>query len=84
MASSRLCDYVDRVDSHMYTLCLIRHCHAFSYLLPAVPLLNPLSVMEEEDLSSYYEVESVLDQRVIGQKVEYLIKWKNYDDRCFF
>lgn len=32
------------------------------------------------DNSNVYEVERIFDKRIINKKVQYLVKWKNFDD----
>jgi len=39
------------------------------------PAVEPV----EEDLEEVFEVEKILEKRVKGKKIEYLVKWKNYD-----
>ena len=37
--------------------------------------------LQEDNEEDAFEIEMILDKRVIkGKKVEYLIKWKNFDD----
>ncbi|KAI9315811.1 hypothetical protein BX666DRAFT_1951693 [Dichotomocladium elegans] len=40
---------------------------------------NTLSNHEEDQV---FEVENILDMREMNGEKQYLIKWKNYDDRC--
>ena len=50
--------------SHYHSICCRKSC-------------SKKSAMSDEE----YEVEKVLDKRVqIGNQVEYLVKWKGYDD----
>jgi len=39
----------------------------------------PTVVPMEEETEEIFEVEKIVDKRVKGKKVEYLVKWKNYD-----
>src|SRR5208337_4514411 len=49
-------------------------------LLEPAPKNTRLSTTEEVDSESEeYEVERILDSRQQGRNVEYLVKWKNYE-----
>mmetsp|Transcript_62634 Transcript_62634/g.104235 ORF Transcript_62634/g.104235 Transcript_62634/m.104235 type:complete len:223 (+) Transcript_62634:82-750(+) len=43
-------------------------------------LKQTVDVEEEEEQDNDYEVEDILDIRVVDGKTEYLVKWKDYDE----
>jgi Chromo (CHRromatin Organisation MOdifier) domain len=49
-------------------------------LLEEVSKTAPLAKEIKELLEEEYKVEAVLDKRKRGQKIEYLVKWKDYSD----
>ena len=49
---------------------MLQHCNQFISLQ-----IKPTSVKPENE----YEVEDILEKRMISEKAHYLIKWKGYD-----
>ena len=49
-----------------------------SLLEPAPQNAKPDNTIEIEDEDPEYEVEEILDSRIINNNIEYLVKWKGY------
>lgn len=42
--------------------------------------INFLDVITDDEVKDEYEVESIVDRKVENRKIQYLVKWKGYDD----
>jgi len=52
--------------------------HAF--MLQHCNQIIPLQITETSvELNEEYEIENILEKRMISEKVHYLVKWKDYD-----
>jgi Chromo (CHRromatin Organisation MOdifier) domain len=57
-----------------------RHLTFYILLLEEASKTVPLAKKAEGLLKEEYKVEAILDKRKRGQKIKYLIKWKDYPD----
>ena len=50
-----------------------------SYVTPISPLYHPIILLNFQNQDNY-EVESILDSKVVSGKTVYLVQWKGYDE----
>ena len=61
----------------MFNVSLIRPYQDASTLRPPIPEPPPPEILDDE---LEYEVEKILDSRISRRKLQYLVKWKGYND----